>query len=116
MVLLGPVLEVAEIASALGAWEIDDMPGFYSIGCDYSLPDFIPYLAGYSYPISAGNYLFRYENTNTCLLGIRGMDIEVPFNTDKFLWSFGDVFLRSYYTTYDLTSSSSPRIGVAKSV
>lgn len=112
----GPVNEVAAIAETMGAWEVEGHPGLYTIGCDYSMPNFRATMGSYTYDIPAGDYLFRIDNTNTCLFGIRGMDIPVPFSTDKFMWSFGDVFLRSHYTTYDLSSSSSPRIGIATAV
>ena len=114
--LAGPVAEVAEIAESIGAWEVDGVSGLYTIGCDYSLPNFKATLGSYTYEVPAGNYLFRIEDTNTCLFGIRGMDLTSPVSHDRPMWSFGDVFLRSHYTYFDLTSSSSPKIGIATAV
>jgi len=83
--------------------------GQYTVPCDKvpSLPDFTFVFGGKPYPIASTDYILNLGNQ--CVSSFTGMDIS-PGGSD--LWIVGDVFLRKYFTVYDLGRDA---VGFAKS-
>ncbi|KIM29549.1 hypothetical protein M408DRAFT_15890 [Serendipita vermifera MAFF 305830] len=73
--------------------------GQYTVPCDKvpSLPDFTFVFNGKPYPIASTDYILNLGNQ--CVSSFTGMDINLPGGE---LWIVGDVFLRKYFTVYDL--------------
>jgi saccharopepsin len=73
--------------------------GQYTLPCDKvpSLPDFTFVFDGKPYPIASTDYILNLGNQ--CVSSFTGMDIS-PGGSQ--LWIVGDVFLRKYFTVYDL--------------
>ncbi|KAI6047150.1 Asp-domain-containing protein [Pisolithus marmoratus] len=84
--------------------------GQYQIDCSKvpSLPDLVFYLDGKPYPLKGSDYILNLQGT--CISSFTGLDINLP---DGALWVIGDVFLRRYYTVYDLGRDA---VGFARSV
>jgi saccharopepsin len=90
--------------------------GQYTVECNTvpNLPDLTLYFGGKPYVLKGTDYIL--EAQGTCLSSFTGMDINLPWGTlwiiGKFLHQLaylclmghspGDVFLRKYYTVYDL--------------
>jgi saccharopepsin len=83
--------------------------GQYTVECDKvpSLPDLTLFFDGQPYPLKSTDYILNLQGT--CVSAFTGMDINVPGGD---LWIVGDVFLRKYYTVYDLGNNA---VGFAKS-
>ncbi|KAJ4478154.1 aspartic peptidase A1 [Lentinula aciculospora] len=83
--------------------------GQYTIDCDKvpSLPDLTFYFGGEPFPIKGTDYIL--EVSGTCMSAFTGLDINMPGGAS--LWIVGDVFLRKYYTVYDLGKDA---VGFAK--
>ncbi|KAG6917888.1 hypothetical protein DXG01_000497 [Tephrocybe rancida] len=84
--------------------------GQYTIDCAKvpSLPDLGFTFGGKHYPLKGSDYILEVQGT--CMSSFQGLDINVPGGA---LWIIGDVFLRKYYTVYDLDRNA---VGFAKSV
>jgi len=103
-ILTGPSESVKEIATKLGAKEI--IEGEYMLKCDYeNLPNLDFVIDGKTYSLSPTDYLI--PDGDLCLLGLMALDIPAPTGP---LWILGDVFMRKYYTVWDVTNK---RIGFA---
>jgi hypothetical protein len=102
-ILTGPSNEVAKIAAKLGAKEI--IAGEYMMKCDYDAPDMVFNIAGKDYTLSPEDYLI--PDGDLCLLGLMALDIGEPTGP---LWILGDVFMRKYYTVFDVANE---RVGFA---
>nr|GAT59467.1 aspartic peptidase A1 [Mycena chlorophos] len=88
--------DVAEMLNAqIGATK--SWNGQYTIDCAKipTLPDLTFYLGGEPYSLSASDYVLNVQNS--CMSSFTGMDI-----AGGTIWIVGDVFLRKYYTVYDL--------------
>eukprot|EP00918_Siedleckia_nematoides_P029008 GHVU01062316.1.p1 GENE.GHVU01062316.1~~GHVU01062316.1.p1 ORF type:complete len:318 (+),score=31.67 GHVU01062316.1:278-1231(+) len=74
--------------------------GQYTVDCATvpSLPDLTFHFGGKAFPIKGSDYIL--EVSGTCISAFTGLDINMP-NGDS-IWIVGDVFLRKYYTVYDL--------------
>jgi len=99
--------DIAEMLNAqIGATK--SWNGQYTVPCDKvpSLPDLSFYFDGQSYPIKATDYILNVQNT--CISAFTPMDINLPWGS---LWIIGDVFLRRYFTVYDLGRDA---VGFAK--
>jgi saccharopepsin len=81
--------------------------GAYTVDCSKrsSAPDMTFNLSGYNFTISAADYII--ESQGSCLSGFIGLDIPEPAGP---LIVLGDVFLRRYYSVYDLGNNA---IGLA---
>ncbi|KAM0790153.1 saccharopepsin [Microbotryomycetes sp. NB124-2] len=84
--------------------------GQYTVECDKvsSLPPLTFYFGGKPYEISADDYILQVQGT--CLSSFTGMDIPAPLGP---IWIVGDVFLRKFYTVYDLGKNA---VGFAPAV
>lgn len=83
--------------------------GQYQVDCAKvpELPDFTLFFDGKPYPLKGSDYILNVQNT--CISAFTGMDLNLPGGD---LWIVGDVFLRRYYTVYDLGRNA---VGFAES-
>jgi saccharopepsin len=83
--------------------------GQYTVDCSKvpSLPELSFYFGGKPYPLKGSDYILEVQGT--CISAFTGLDINVPWGS---LWIIGDVFLRKYFTVYDLGRDA---VGFAKS-
>ncbi|KAF8165308.1 aspartic peptidase A1 [Crassisporium funariophilum] len=84
--------------------------GQYQVDCAKvpNLPELTFYFGGKPYPLKGTDYILEVQGT--CISAFTGMDIHMPGGGS--LWIIGDVFLRKYYTVYDLGKDA---VGFAKS-
>jgi len=108
--LAGPSKDVANIAAQLGAHAISDT-GEYIIACAKAatLPNITIGMGGFDFILTGKEYLLD-EGTADCVLGILGIDVSPPTGP---LWIMGDVFIRKYYTIFDVANK---RLGFAVAV
>ncbi|KAI0004995.1 endopeptidase [Russula compacta] len=85
--------------------------GQYLVDCSKvpDLPDFSFFFNGKAYPLRGSDYVLEVQGT--CISSFIPMDISLP--DGSLLWIVGDVFLRRYYTVYDLARDA---VGFAESV
>jgi hypothetical protein len=104
--LVGPKKEVKAIAAKVGA-KCSILTGECMVDCSSipTMPTLDFNFGGKSFPLTPQNYVLQVEGE--CLFGMMGMDIPAPMGP---LWILGDVFIREYFTIFDVDNS---RIGVA---
>jgi len=83
--------------------------GQYTVDCSTvpSLPELSFYFGGKPYTLSGKDYILEVQGT--CISAFSGLDINVPNGS---LWIIGDVFLRKFFTVYDLGRNA---VGFAES-
>jgi len=83
--------------------------GQYTLDCSKvpSLPDLSFWFNGRAYPLKGSDYILEVQGT--CISAFTGLDINLPWGS---LWIIGDVFLRRYFTVYDLGRNA---VGFAES-
>ncbi|PSR73403.1 hypothetical protein PHLCEN_2v10695 [Hermanssonia centrifuga] len=81
--------------------------GQYTVECDTvpHLPDLVLYFDSQPYTLKGTDYILEVQGT--CMSSFTGLDMPNGMN----LWIVGDVFLRKYYTVYDLDNDA---VGFAK--
>ncbi|KAI9506027.1 aspartic proteinase precursor [Coemansia spiralis] len=81
--------------------------GQYTVECSTvpSLPPFTLQFGGKNYKLDAEDYILNVQGQ--CISGFMGMDIPEPLGP---IWIIGDVFLRKFYSVYDLGKN---RVGFA---
>jgi len=102
--------DIAEMINAeIGATK--SWNGQYQVDCSKipSLPDMSFYFNGKAYPIKASDYVIE-AGSGTCISAFMGLDINLPGGGS--IWIVGDVFLRRYFTVYDLGRNA---VGFAES-
>ena len=74
--------------------------GQYTVDCNTvaALPDLTFKFGGKPYTLAATDYTLNVQGT--CISAFTGMDINLPDGGS--IWIVGDVFLRKYFTVYDL--------------
>ena len=110
-VLAGPTAEVAKIAKAVGAHPILPFGPYkkeFVVDCKKlsSLPDLTVRLGGKDFTLSAEDYTLSIAKTE-CMFGFTGIDMPPEVGS---LWILGDVFLRKFYTVFDVGQK---RVGIA---
>lgn len=105
--LVGPKDEVNALNKKLGA-KCSFLTHQCTVECSTlsSMPTIDIEYGGKSFPLTPEQYILQVQGQ--CMVGIMGMDIPAPAGP---LWILGDIFIRQYYTVFDVTNS---RIGVAK--
>ena len=109
--LAGPKEDVQPILTAIGATQVMPWVQEYKVDCSQidSLPDLTFDLGNKHFTISGKDYILEMssQGKQTCLVGI--MPFEMPEGKEP-LWIMGDVFLRKYYSIFDIENK---RVGLA---
>lgn len=105
--LIAMPTDIAEILNKeIGATQ--NWMGQHIVDCDTvpNLPKLTFYLNGKPYTLEGEDYILQVQGT--CLSSFMGMDLPPPIGP---MWIVGDVFLRKFYTVYDLGRDA---VGFAK--
>lgn len=105
--IAGPTNEIEAIAKKVSASK--HFNGIYTVDCSAipTMPDISFVFAGMEFKLAPRDYVLQTQGM--CMLGFLGLDIPAPAGP---LYIVGDVFLRRYYTVYDLEKN---RVGFARS-
>ncbi|KAL8178976.1 UNVERIFIED_CONTAM: hypothetical protein K2H54_058229 [Gekko kuhli] len=97
--LTAPQQVFGELMQYIGAQQ--DGNGQYVVSCSniQSMPTITFVISGNSFPLSPSAYILE-NNNGYCSVGI--MPTYLPSQNGQPLWILGDVFLRSYYSVYDV--------------
>lgn len=120
--IAGPTDSVAKINELIGAER--SPAGAYTVPCDSvaKLPNVEFVFAGKNFKLSSSEYILKMKSgigsslspilgaeEDVCVSGFMGIDIPPPAGP---IWIVGDVFLRVYYSVYDLGNN---QVGLAVS-
>ncbi|XP_053883331.1 gastricsin-like [Malaclemys terrapin pileata] len=100
--LTAPQAVFSQLMEDIGAQENSD--GEYTVSCSSidSLPTISFTISGTSFPLSPSAYVLP-SNSTECVVGIS--PTYLPSQNGQPLWILGDVFLRAYYSVYDVGNS-----------
>jgi len=101
--LVGPPDAMDKLAESLGARKMKST-GEYVVSCKSDLPDIELTIGGIDYSISSTDYVLA--DGPICILLMLGMDL----GPEGLGWILGDVFMRKYYTVFDMEQE---RVGFA---
>jgi len=106
--LAGPSAEVKAIALSIGAKPFAPQPKEYTVDCSTipTLPDLVITMGTESYTLTGADYIIN-AGQGICLFAMTGIDIPAPRGP---LWILGDIFIRKYYTVFDMEQE---RVGFA---
>lgn len=101
-----PQQYMSALLQATGAQE--DQYGQFFVNCNYiqNLPTFTFIINGVQFPLPPSSYILN--NNGYCTVGVE--PTYLPSQNGQPLWILGDVFLRSYYSVYDMGNN---RVGFA---
>ena len=104
--IVGPKAEIAALATSIGAKA--NIMGEYTIDCAKvpDMPDVVFTIGGIEYSIPGPKTVIQAQGT--CLFAFMGLEIPPPAGP---LWILGDVFMREYYTVFNVHDKT---IGFAK--
>jgi hypothetical protein len=112
--ITGPSDEIDRIAQTLGASSAGFGSGEYMIDCNSidSLPNLDIMIGGRNFTLTGEQYTIKINSgvpggQEQCLLGLYGLDVPQPRGP---LWILGDVFIREYFTVFDMDNA---RVGFA---
>lgn len=102
--MAGPPKDVANIQSIIGSQPL--AAGEYTIDCNLisQLPAITYVIDGVDYSLAGSDYILQVQTE--CLVGFTGIDL----SPEGLSWILGDVFIRKYYTQFDIANE---RIGFA---
>ncbi|KAI8828741.1 aspartic peptidase domain-containing protein [Chytriomyces cf. hyalinus JEL632] len=95
--IVTPTADADAINAKIGATK--NAQGQFTVDCDAipTLPDISLTISGVPHTLSAKDYILQVGGLKgSCVSGFMGMDLPID------IWIIGDVFLRKYYTVYDL--------------
>jgi len=101
--MAGPVEEVKKLAASVGATPFPLNPMEYLVDCSKvsSLPDIEITMSGQKFVLTGTDYVINIQNVE-CLFGFVGLDVPAPAGP---LWILGDVFIRKYYSIFDVANN-----------
>lgn len=109
--LAGPSNEVQPLLQAMGATKVMPFIQEYKVDCNNlnNLPDLTFDLGNHHFTLQPTDYILMTQNKGQtmCLVGI--MPFEMPSGREP-LWILGDVFLRKYYSIFDVGNK---KVGLA---
>jgi hypothetical protein len=112
--LAGPSQEVKSLLSAMGATQVMPLVQEYKVDCNTidKLPDITFDLGNHHFTLQPTDYILSIssQGKQTCLVGITPFDMG---QGKEPLWILGDVFLRKYYSIFDVGNQ---RVGLALAV
>ncbi|ORY06834.1 acid protease, partial [Basidiobolus meristosporus CBS 931.73] len=97
-----PADEARRINQLLGGIPINSSQGIYAVSCKAKLPNISLQIGGQSYILTPDQYIMR--DSDGCFSTFTAIQVNQP------IWIVGDVFLRQYYTAYDVENA---RVGLA---
>lgn len=107
--IVGPTKDIAVIAGKVGAVQNPTSTGQYMVDCQIipNMPPIHINFGGQTYTLTPEQYVdtISFMGQSQCVLGFAGMDFPKP------MFILGDVFLRNYYSVFDVDNL---RFGVAK--
>ncbi|KAK9703579.1 aspartic proteinase precursor [Basidiobolus ranarum] len=100
-----PIDEAREINRLLGGVSASGTQGIYVVPCKANLPNISFKIGNQQYTLTPEQYIMR--DVNSCISTFTAIQVNQP------MWIVGDVFLRQYYSAYDVEKG---RVGLAPSV
>uniref|UniRef100_A0A2K6EXB0 Peptidase A1 domain-containing protein n=1 Tax=Propithecus coquereli TaxID=379532 RepID=A0A2K6EXB0_PROCO len=103
-----PQQYIVSFLQETGAQQAQNGDFVVNCNCVQSMPTITFIISGAQFPLSPSAYVF--ENNGYCRLGIEATYLPSP--SGQPLWILGDVFLKEYYSVYDMANN---RVGFALS-